>query len=134
MLNLFKPHKILPKDPDYEKLRHNFAWLPAKTVRETIENSTQWYQTENRHLGSSCCFLLDSAGENRSSDIEDLERNYNIKWHHYSEPDYQIQNWVEDEIDDVKDMVNNVMDITGTPACYWLICTLYIFSILQIIS
>ena len=26
------------------------------------------------------------------------------------------------------------MDITGTPACYWLICTLYIISILQIIS
>ena len=48
MLNLFKPHKILPKDPDFEKLRTNFAWLPAKTVQDTIENSAQWYQAENR--------------------------------------------------------------------------------------
>ena len=40
ILNLFKPHKILPKDPDFEKLRPNFAWLPAKTVQDTIENST----------------------------------------------------------------------------------------------
>ena len=25
ILNLFKPHKILPKDPDFEKLQPNFA-------------------------------------------------------------------------------------------------------------
>ena len=48
MLNSFKPYKILPKDLDFEKLRPNFAWIPAKTVKETIENSTQWYQAENR--------------------------------------------------------------------------------------
>ena len=81
-------------------------------------------------LGSSAAFLSDSAGKNRSSDIEDLERNYNIQQHHYSEPEYQNHNWVEDKIGDVKNMVNNVMDITGTPACYCLICTLYIVSIL----
>ena len=70
--------------------------------------------------GAPAAFLSDPAGENRSSDIEDLERNYNIKRHHYSEPEYQNQNWVEDKIGDVKNMVNNVMEITGTPACYWL--------------
>ena len=37
MLNLFKPHKILPKDPDFEKLRPNFAWLPAKTVKKPLK-------------------------------------------------------------------------------------------------
>ena len=37
MLNLFKPHKILPKDPDFEKLQSNFTWLPATTVKETIK-------------------------------------------------------------------------------------------------
>ena len=60
-------------------------------------------------------------------------RNYNISRHHYSEPEYQNQNWVENKIGDIKNMVNNIMDITGTPAACWLICTLYVISLMQII-
>ena len=48
MLSMFKPHKILPSNPDFEKLRPNFGWLPKDVVKATIENSTQWYQGENR--------------------------------------------------------------------------------------
>ena len=49
MLSMFKPHKILPSNPDFEKLRPNFGWLPKDVVKATIENSTQWYQGENRY-------------------------------------------------------------------------------------
>ena len=33
MLDLYKPHKILPKNLDFEKLFPNFGWLPAETVK-----------------------------------------------------------------------------------------------------
>ena len=213
MLSMFKPHKILPSNPDFEKLRPNFGWLPKDVVKATIENSTQWYQGENRfpmrhhiksrfpaanvnHLpdtvsydtlfsdtpaldngikghggctmmeifyakpsqlvygvplsakrnvpdavkdfirrfGAPTAFLSDSATENKGYKIEDVERNYNISRHHYSEPEYQNQNWVENKIGQIKNMVNNIMDITGTPAACWLICTLYVISLMQIIS
>ena len=78
-------------------------------------------------------FLSSSATENKSGDIKDLERHYNIASHHYSEPGYQNQNWVENKIRDIKNMVNNIMDITGTPAGCWLICTLYIIALMQLI-
>ena len=48
MIDLYKPHKILPKNLDFEKLHPNFGWLPTETVKNTIKNSTQWYQAENR--------------------------------------------------------------------------------------
>ena len=87
-----------------------------------------------RRWGAPAVFLSDSAAENKSKDIQDIECNFNVSRHHYSEPGYQNQNWVERKIGDIKNMVNNIMDITGTPACYWLICTMYVISLLQIIS
>ena len=49
ILDLYCPHKILPKKPNCEKLRPNFGWLPAEVVKNTIQNTTQWYQAENRY-------------------------------------------------------------------------------------
>ena len=46
-------------------------------------------------FGAPTAFLSNSAAENKSGDIEDLECHYNISSHHYSEPGYQNQNWVE---------------------------------------
>ena len=194
-------------------MRPNFAWLPADVVKNTIQNTTQWYRAENRHpmrrhlksrfpaahvnhlpdmvsydtifsdtpagdygvpghagctklqlfyakpsqfvygvplgrksdvpgavkdficfWGAPAAFLSDSAKENQSEEIRDIEKPYNIGNHHYSETGYQNQNWIERKILDVKNMVNNVMDITGTPPQYWLLCTLYIIAVLQIIS
>ena len=36
------------KNPDYEKLRPYFGWVPAKRIRETLKNTTQWYKAEAR--------------------------------------------------------------------------------------
>ena len=87
-----------------------------------------------RKFGAPTTFLSDSATENKSGDIEDLERHYNIASHHYSEPGYQNQNWVENKIRDIKNMVNNIMDIMDTPAGCWLICTMYVIALMQLIS
>ena len=39
---------ILPKMPDYELLRPHFGWIPAKRVKQTLENTTQYYKAEGR--------------------------------------------------------------------------------------
>ena len=79
-------------------------------------------------------FLSNSVTENKSGEIKDLECYYNIASHHYSEPGYQNQNWVENKIRDIKNMVNNIMDIMATPAGCWLICTIYVIALMQLIS
>ena len=84
--------------------------------------------------GAPTVFLSDSTTENKTKDIQDIECNFNVSRHHYCKPGYQNQNWVERKIGNIKNMVNNIMDITGTPACYWLICSMYVISLLQIIS
>ena len=65
-------------------------------------------------FGTPAVFLSDSATKNKSEDIKDLEHHYNIASHHYSKPGYQNQNWVENKIRDIKNMVNNIMDIMVT--------------------
>ena len=84
--------------------------------------------------GAPAAFLSNSAAKNKSSEIKDLEHHYNISGHHYSKPGYQNQNWVENKIRDIKNMVNNIMDIMGTPARCWLICTMYVIALMQLIS
>ena len=76
--------------------------------------------------------MSDSTAKNKSGEIKDLEHHYNISGYHYSELGYQ--NWVENKIRDIKNMVNNIMDIMGTPAGCWLICTMYIIALMQLIS
>ena len=49
-------------------------------------------------FGAPTAFLSISAAENKGYKIEDVERNYNISRHHYSEPEYQNQNWVENKL------------------------------------
>ena len=39
---------ILPKKPDFEKLRPNFGWVPVDRIKKTLENSSQFYHAEQR--------------------------------------------------------------------------------------
>jgi hypothetical protein len=39
---------ILLKTPDFELLCPHFGWVPAKRVKQTIENTTQFYKAEGR--------------------------------------------------------------------------------------
>ena len=85
-------------------------------------------------FGAPAAFLSNSSAKNKSGNIKDLEHHYNISSHHYSEQGYQNQNWVENKIWDIKNMVNNIMDIIDTPVGCWLICTMYIIALIQLIS
>ena len=48
--------------------------------------------------------------------------------------DTKTKNRVENKIRDIENMVNNIMDIMSTPAGCWLICTLYVIALMQLIS
>ena len=45
---------------------------------------------------------------------------------HFSEPEQQNQNPAERRIQDIKRSTNVLMDRTGTPARYWLLCLLFV--------
>ena len=68
--------------------------------------------------------LLSDAKTQISSKVIDILRHYHIKQHR-SEPYYQNQNLAEQCIQDCKHLVNNIMDRTGTPAKFWLLCLEY---------
>ena len=51
-----------------------------------------------------------------------------------SEPHHQHQNPAERRIQDVKKVCNQVMDRTGTPPQYWLLCLLYVTFLLNRLS
>jgi len=45
---LYTPKSILPKNPDFDKLRPLFAWIPASRVKDTISCTTQYYKADGR--------------------------------------------------------------------------------------
>ena len=58
---------------------------------------------------------------------------YLIK-HKQSEPHYQHQNHIERRIRDLKWMMHHIMDRTGCPTSYWLLCLLYVVGLLNVLS
>ena len=75
-----------------------------------------------RMHGAPNMLLSDNAKTQISSKVIDILRHYHIKQHR-SEPYYQ--NLAEQRIQDCKHLVNNIMDRTGTPAKFWLLCLEY---------
>ena len=47
-ITLYKPKSRLPSNPDFDKLRPLFGWVPVPRIKDTIKNTTQWYQAEGR--------------------------------------------------------------------------------------
>ena len=48
-----------------------------------------------------------------------------------SEPEHQHQNFAENRIRTLKDTSNRVMDQTGAPGYAWLLCLIYVASLLN---
>ena len=40
------PKSILPKNPNYEKLRPVFGWIPPTRIKDTLKHTTQYYKAE----------------------------------------------------------------------------------------
>ena len=138
---MFKPHKILPSNPDFEKLRPNFGWLPKDVVKATIENSTQWYQGENRfpmrcHIKSrfpaaNVNHLLDIVSYNTLfSDMPVLDNG--IKGHggctmmeiFYAKPSQLVYGVPLNAKRNVPDVVTDFIHCFGLPQHFYLILPL----------
>mgnify|MGYP003449427917 FL=1 len=204
---------ILPKIVDFELLRPYFGWVPATRVKQTIENTTQFYKAEGRipmrrhtkarfpganvpHMpetvasdtlfsdtpalddgvtGHGGCTMIqifhgcesgltegipmekksefpkafadfirrwgapehlftDGALEECSKAVTDLMRMYCIGRHFRSEPYHQNQNPAERKIQDLKKTTNGIMDRTGSRACEWLLCTLFVIGLFNVLA
>ena len=77
-----------------------------------------------RKVGAMRGLFSDNAKSEMSRKVKDIQRMYCID-DAQSEPHYQNQNKCERRIQDLKRTTNNIMDRTGTPAGYWLICLLF---------
>jgi hypothetical protein len=86
-----------------------------------------------RKRGAPEWIFSDNAKENYSNAMMDILRMYCIGRHHKSEPLQQNQNPAERCIQDIKRTTNNVMDRTGTPASLWLLCTLFVIGLFNVL-
>ena len=85
----------------------------AKTLQDLI-----------RKRGAPDLLISDNAKSEIGKAVTEILRHYAIG-DFQSEANQQNQNPAERRIQDIKAMVNMVMDRTGTPAQYWVMCTLY---------
>lgn len=83
-----------------------------------------------RDVGAPIGLFSDNAKAQTGKAVEQILRLYNIK-DAQSEPEHQHQNYAERRIQDVKRLTNAVMDRTGTPAAFWLLCTLFVIYVLN---
>ena len=85
-----------------------------------------------RSNGAPVGIMSDNAKSELSARILDLLRLYAVR-DRQSEPHYQHQNPIERRIQDLKRMVRNTMDHTGTPAKFWLLCLFFIIGLCNVL-
>ena len=86
-----------------------------------------------RQHGAPNGLTSDNAKEELSKAAKTILCMYAIK-DRQSEPEYQNQNPAEWRIQEVKKMNDAVMDRTGTPAKFWLLCMLYVVMLLNYLA
>ena len=72
--------------------------------------------------------MSDNAWEQTSSKVLDILHHHAITKHN-SEAGHQNQNPGERWIQDVKRTSQTLMDRTGTPAAFWLLCVLFVVGL-----
>ena len=86
-----------------------------------------------RDHGAPHTLMSDNAKANISQEMVKVLRFYNIKGQ-TSTPKQQNQNPAERRIQDIKHMTDSIMDCTHAPAPYWLLCTLFVCSLYNVLS
>ena len=84
-----------------------------------------------RENGAPQGLMSDNAKSETSARVKDLHRLYMIK-DAQSEPHYEHQNPIERRIQDVKRITKSTMDRVGCPAKFWLLCMLFVISLLNV--
>jgi len=81
-------------------------------------------------MGSPVKLISDCAQVEISNQVKEILCAYCITdWQ--SEPHHQHQNYAECQIQQLKSLVNTIMDCVGTPANTWFLCLMYVASILN---
>ena len=83
-----------------------------------------------RFRGAMTTLITDGGRYEISTKVADLLRNLFIKQHE-SEPYHQHPNKAEQRYGVVKRYINTLMNLTGAPAHCWLLCMLYVCSLLN---
>ena len=83
-----------------------------------------------REVGAPNSLFSDNCKVQCGSKVRNILRMYAIS-NFQCEPHHQHQNPAERKIQEVKKLTNSVMDRTGTPARHWLLCLLYIVTLLN---
>jgi hypothetical protein len=83
-----------------------------------------------RRHGAPNSLFSDNAKTQCGKRVLDILRLYAIK-DFQCEPHHQHQNYAERKIGDTKRLCGSIMDRTGTPSSYWLLCLLYVVFLLN---
>ena len=108
----------------------------SKLVAYGMTSETQMPNTLEdliRRHGAPNCLFSDNAKVQIGARVRDILRLYKIK-DFQCEPEYQHQNFAERKIGDVKRLSSSIMDRTGTPAAFWLLCLFYVVFLLNHMS
>ena len=76
------------------------------------------------------CLVSDGAKAEISAKVIDILRMYKCS-NYMSEPKHQHQNFAENRIRTLKDTSNRIMDWTGAPGYTWLLCLIYVATLLN---
>ena len=97
---------------------------PLKTKKHVAESLQDYIHDTGALIGLMC----DNAKPEMYGQTRDILCMYEIN-DQQSKPHYQHQNPAECKIQDVKRMMNSVMDCTGTPSKWWLLAALYVLGL-----
>ena len=102
------------------------AAFPMKSETEMPATLQDFIRKE----GAPNLLFSDNAKVQIGKTVNSILRHYGID-DHQSEPYHQHQNYAERRIQEIKRFVDVLMDRTGTPAGYWLLCLLYAVYLLN---
>jgi hypothetical protein len=83
-----------------------------------------------RQVGAPNVLFSDNTKVQIGAKVRNILRHYSIG-DQQSEPHHQHQNYAERRIQEVSYLTNTIMDLTGTPAQYWLLAIYYVVFLLN---
>jgi len=85
--------------------------VPMRSEKDMPQTIHEWIRT----YGAPNMLISDNAKVEIGRTVQDILRYYMIK-DHQSEPQFQHQNYAERRIQELKRMLNTILDRTGAPA------------------
>ena len=86
-----------------------------------------------RDVGAPLVLMSDNSKIQTGKQVLQLLRMFHIA-DGQTEPGYQEANPAERRMQNVKKTVNGCMNRTNTPACYWLLCTLFVVQLFNVLA